>query len=74
MKCQTPECMGEHEAGTISHTVIYQERTFVIHNVPAALCPDCGEAVLAQETIFHVGNLLGRKAARARKDVLVYEV
>jgi hypothetical protein len=30
--------------------------------------------VLAQETIYHLGDLLGRKAARAKKDVLVYEV
>lgn len=73
MKCHTPGCIGEHEARTISHTVVYRERTLVIHNVPAHLCPDCGDAVLSEETIFHVGNLLSRKA-RSKKDSFVYEI
>ena len=73
MKCQTPECTGEHEAGTISHEVIYRERTFVIHHVPADVCPECGEAVISQETIFHIEGLLPRKV-RSKKDAFAYEV
>jgi hypothetical protein len=30
--------------------------------VPAAVCPDCGEAVLAEETAVHLEILLRRKA------------
>jgi YgiT-type zinc finger domain-containing protein len=73
MKCHTPGCTGEHEAGTIRHQVIYRERTFVIHQVPADVCPECGEAVLSQETIFHIGGLLPRKI-RSKKDAFAYEV
>jgi YgiT-type zinc finger domain-containing protein len=72
MKCQTPDCTGEHEAQRISHTVVYRERTFVIHDVPADVCPECGEAVLSQETIFHIGTFLPRKA-RSKKDAFSYE-
>jgi len=38
MKCHTPNCIGEHEEGTISHSVLHRERTIVIHNVPASIC------------------------------------
>jgi YgiT-type zinc finger domain-containing protein len=72
MKCQTPDCIGEHEAQRISHTVIYRERTFVIHDVPAEVCPECGEAVISQETIFHIGTFLPRRA-RSKKDAFAYE-
>lgn len=72
MKCQTPECMGEHEANTVSHSVIYRERTYVIHQVPAHICPDCGEAILLEETTYQITQLLGRKH-RSKKDSFVYE-
>ena len=62
MKCHTPECSGEHEARAISHAVIYQERTFVVHGVPADVCPECGEAVLGEETAMHLESLLRRRA------------
>jgi YgiT-type zinc finger domain-containing protein len=62
MKCHTPECSGEHEARAISHAVIYQERSFVVHGVPAEVCPECGAAVLAEETTMCLEVLLRRKA------------
>jgi YgiT-type zinc finger domain-containing protein len=62
MKCQTPGCSGEREARAISHAVIYQERTLVIHDVPADVCPECGEAALSEETTMHLELLLRRKA------------
>ena len=62
MKCQTPNCSGEHETRAISHSVIYRQRTVVVHGVPAAVCPECGEAVLAEETSIHLEALLRRKA------------
>jgi YgiT-type zinc finger domain-containing protein len=73
MKCQTPGCTGEHRAQTISHEVVYQKRTVVIHNVPADICPDCGGVVIAHETLYHVGSLLGRKK-RSKAASHVYEV
>jgi YgiT-type zinc finger domain-containing protein len=61
MKCHTPGCTAEREAREISHSVIYQERTLVIHHVPADVCPECGDAVLAEETTLHLQALLRRK-------------
>ena len=73
MRCQTPECIGEHEARAISHAVIYQERTLVIHGVPAEVCPECGEAVLAEETTMHLEILMRRKA-RAKGAAFTFEI
>lgn len=72
MKCQTPDCTGEHEAGTISHSVVYRERTYVIHGLPAGVCPDCGEAVLAEETTIYMETLLQRKA-RGKSTEVTFE-
>jgi YgiT-type zinc finger domain-containing protein len=72
MRCQTPDCTGEHEAGTISHSVIYGRRTVVVHGVPAAVCPECGEAVLVEETTLHLDVLLRRKA-RSKATAFAYE-
>ncbi|HET9229306.1 MAG TPA: YgiT-type zinc finger protein [Thermoanaerobaculia bacterium] len=62
MKCHTPDCIGEPLNGTISHSVIYRERTIVLHGVPAEICPECGDAVLHEETVLVVDGLLKRKA------------
>jgi YgiT-type zinc finger domain-containing protein len=72
MGCHTPGCTGEHGTGTISHTVIYRERSIVLHGVPANICPDCGDVVLADETTIVIEDLLKRKA-RSRKTEFAYE-
>ncbi len=72
MACHTPDCIGEHEAGQISHTLIYRERTIVLHGVPAGICPECGDAVLSEETTIVIEGLLKRKA-RSRQTAFVYE-
>lgn len=72
MKCHTPDCTGEHEAGFISHSTVYRERTLVIHNVPASICPECGDAALAEETTIYIEHLLKRKA-RSKADSFHYE-
>ena len=72
MKCHTPECIGEHAAGTIHHSVIYQERTIVLRNVPADICPECGDAALSEETLIVVEDLLRRKA-RSKATEFAYE-
>ncbi|HEX2224205.1 MAG TPA: YgiT-type zinc finger protein [Thermoanaerobaculia bacterium] len=73
MGCHTPGCMGEHATGSISHSVIYKERTIVLHQVPADVCPECGDAVLSDETLIVVEDLLRRKVTRSKKTVFVYE-
>jgi YgiT-type zinc finger domain-containing protein len=56
----------------ISHEIVYRERTIVFHSAPAHVCPECGEAVLAEETISQLYLLLPRKA-RSNKDAFAYE-
>jgi YgiT-type zinc finger domain-containing protein len=73
MKCQTPDCIGEHEQRGISHSVIYRQRTVVVHNVPAHVCPECGDAVLIEETTIHLEALLRRKT-RSKATAFAYEV
>jgi YgiT-type zinc finger domain-containing protein len=73
MKCHTPDCIGEHEAREISHSVVYRQRTLVVHHVPAHVCPDCGDAVLTEETTLYLEGFLKRKA-RAKGDAFMYEV
>ena len=72
MKCKTPGCTAEHEAGAISHSVVYRERTVTIHNVPASICPDCGDMVITEETTVYLGELLRRKS-RGKGTAFAYE-
>lgn len=62
MACKTPGCTGEHGTATIRHAVLYQERSIVLHDVPADICPDCGEVVLSEETTIVIEDLLRRNA------------
>jgi YgiT-type zinc finger domain-containing protein len=72
MKCHTPDCTGEREAQPISHSVIYRQRTVVVHGVPAEVCPECGDAVVTEETLLVVEGLLRRKS-RGTRTALAYE-
>jgi YgiT-type zinc finger domain-containing protein len=78
MACHTPGCMGEHgignmgTMGTITHTVLYRERTIELQGVPASLCPDCGDVVLSDETLIVIEDLLKRKA-RSKQSAFAYE-
>lgn len=72
MKCHSPNCTGEYEPRAISHSVIYRERNVTIHNVPADICPDCGDLVVTEETTFYVTELLQRKS-RSKGTAFAYE-
>lgn len=72
MKCHTPDCTGEREPHPISHSVIYRQRAVVVHGVPAEICPECGDAVVAEETLLVVEGLLRRKS-RGKRTAFVYE-
>ncbi len=72
MECHTPGCTGEHENGTIRHTVLYRKRSILFHDVPANICPDCGDVVLTEETTLAIEDLL-KRTARSKKPAFVYE-
>lgn len=57
MPCTSPGCT-DLEAGTITHEVVYRRRTLTIDFVPAAVCPECGEARLTEETLEEITLLL----------------
>jgi YgiT-type zinc finger domain-containing protein len=73
MKCTTPDCTAEREAREISHSVIYRQRTIVIHHLPADVCPECGDAALAEVTTIQLAALLRRKA-KAKGTAFAYEI
>jgi hypothetical protein len=52
--------------------VIYRERTLVLHGVPAEICPECGDAILHEETMIVVEDLLKRKT-RSKATAFHYE-
>jgi YgiT-type zinc finger domain-containing protein len=58
MPCTSPGCTADLEAGTITHAVVYRRRTLTIDFVPAAVCPECGEASLTEETLEEITLLL----------------
>jgi YgiT-type zinc finger domain-containing protein len=72
MQCHSPGCDGEREAQRTSHSLIYRERTFVIHQVPADVCPDCGETFLTEETTMVIAGLL-RRRGRGKRAGFEYE-
>jgi YgiT-type zinc finger domain-containing protein len=72
MGCHAPGCLGTRETGAISHAVIFQKRSVVLHNVPAGICPDCGDVVLSEETTILIEDLLARHAG-SEETVFVYE-
>ncbi len=61
MMCHGPGCNGEREEREISHSVVYRERTIVVHRLPAAVCPECGDARLAEETTIYLELPVGTK-------------
>lgn len=71
MKCHTPDCIGEREPREVSHRVVYMGRTVTVHAVPAHVCPECGDIVLAEETVFHVETLL-RAKSRSKGDAFTF--
>ena len=40
----------------------------MLRNVPADICPECGDAVLSEETLIVIEDLLRRKARSKATD------
>ena len=58
MKCTIKGCPGEYEHRLIVHTVQREKSVTVIEDVPADVCPICGDVLLTPETIQHIEQLL----------------
>ena len=73
MRCSIIEgCSGEYEERRIVYTVRYRGQVVVIDNVPAEVCPVCGDVLLRPETVRGIEKLL-RSAARPVGTVPLYE-
>lgn len=72
MKCSIIGCSGEYDARQIVHTVRYREQIIVIKHVPAEVCSDCGDVLLAPDTVRHIETLL-RTPTQPAGTVPLYE-
>jgi YgiT-type zinc finger domain-containing protein len=58
MECSIEGCPGEYEDRKIVHTVRYQGQIIVIDQIPAQVCPVCGDVLLEPETVRRIERLL----------------
>lgn len=65
-------CRGAHKQKTIMHTVRFRGQTIVIDNVPAEVCPVCGDVLFSPETVRQIETLLRTNTAPVRM-VPMYE-
>ena len=61
MKCSIDGCLGEYEAGKVTHAVRHQGQIIVIDHVPADVCSVCGDVLLKPDTVRRVEGLLQEK-------------
>ncbi len=72
MKCSIEGCPGTYEPRPIVHTVRFRGQTIVIDNVPAEVCPVCGDVLLTPTTVRQIEALL-RTAAPPVRMAPIYE-
>ena len=56
MECYS--CHGTMTKGTTTYTVNRKGYHFIIHDVPAWVCQQCGEALFEEETVDAVQQLI----------------
>ncbi len=56
MECY--HCKGELERGTTSYTVNRHGYHFIVDDVPAWICQQCGEALFEEETVEAIQQLV----------------
>jgi YgiT-type zinc finger domain-containing protein len=58
MKCTVAGCSGYYEPRRVLHTVRHHGTVVVIDQVPAEVCPVCGDILLRPDTIQPLERLL----------------
>ena len=72
-KC--PFCGGELEAKTITHPQSYRDKVYILENVPAEVCRQCGEVLLHPEVLKRKQRLMWSETApRYTREVPVYDL
>ena len=72
MKCTVMGCPGEYEDRRIVQTARRGGNLVVIENVPAEVCPVCGDVLLKPDTVRHIEAIL-RRAGDPDRTAPVYE-
>ncbi len=72
-KC--PFCGGELEERVVTHPQSYQGKVYILENVPAEVCSQCGEVLLCPEILEKVQQLVWSGVAPGRTtQVPVYDL
>lgn len=72
-KC--PFCGGELREKTVTHLQSYQGKVYILENVPAEVCTQCGEVLLRPEVLEKMQQLVWSGAAPKRTaKVPVYDL
>ena len=73
IKC--PFCRGKLIEKTITHPQSYQGKIYILENVPAEVCSQCGEVLISPEVLEKIQELVwsGEKPGR-KAEVPVYDL
>jgi len=72
-KC--PFCSGELEERVVTHPQSYQGKVYILENVPAEVCSQCGEVLLRPEVLEKMQQLVWSGVApRRTTQVPVYDL
>ena len=72
MQCSIAGCPGQYEPKRIVHTVRRGEEVLVIDQVPAEVCPVCGDVLFNPETVRRIEEML-RTIKEPTRTVPLYE-
>jgi YgiT-type zinc finger domain-containing protein len=72
-KC--PFCGGELEERVVTHPQSYQGKVYILENVPAEVCSQCGEMLLRPEVLEKMQQLVWSGVAPKRTtQVPIYDL
>ena len=72
-KC--PLCGGQLEAKSITHTQQYEGKVFILENIPAEVCRQCGEVLIRPDVVERMQELVWSNGSPTRTaHVPVYDL
>ena len=69
-----PLCKGPLERKVISYTQPFEDRLYVVENVPAAVCQQCGEIVLDPSTAKKIQKLVWSSQPKGTLELPVFDL
>lgn len=71
-QCSVQGCPGAYERRSVVHTTRYKGKIVVIDDVPAEVCPGCGDVLFTPETVEHVQRIVRERIRPVAHRVPVY--